>query len=122
MKKALKIIVYCLILLPVLLTIISQLNKNSRCITYDNFLKTSLDGVVVNKYIDSSQHSYPTLEIKNLKNLELNKLNLVLDTTSFYDDVSVSDTIYKELNNDSVFRFKNGIKCFILKIDFGCKR
>ena len=122
MKKNLKIILYCCVFVPVLIALINLLGKNSRCVTYDEFLKLTLNGVVINKYIDSSQHSFETVEIKNLNDSEVNKIILDLDTTDLFDKISVYDTIFKEENKDSVFVMKGKQKYFLTKVDFGCVR
>ena len=45
----------------------------------------SLNGVVTGKYIDSSEHSYKTVIIRNLKDSITNKLILDFDTTDVFN-------------------------------------
>ncbi len=100
--------------------IIPDLSKNSRCIIYNEFLKIKLNGIVLKKYIDSSQHSFPTIEIENLKDYKIEKVNLNLDTSGIYNKISVNDTLSKETGKDEVFLIKGEEKILLAKIDFGC--
>ncbi|MEJ8820319.1 hypothetical protein [Lacibacter sp. H407] len=114
------------ILLPIILFsffifrfLIPQFSKDARCITYKEFQKIKLDGILIKKYIDSSQHSFPTLEVQNLGDSRVEKLNLNLDASGFYDKINLLDTLYKEVGKDEVY-IKNNGKKIIMKIDFGC--
>ena len=110
-----------LILFFIIRFVIPQLSKDSRCITYKEFLKISSDGAVLKKYIDSSQHSFPTIEIKDIKDFEIEKLNLALDTSGIYNKINVNDTLSKETGKEEVFVIKGKKKILLAKIDFGCK-
>jgi len=115
------------IILPVVLFLffiirflIPELSKDSRCIIYKEFLKIGLDGVVLKKYIDSSQHSFPTVEIKNLNDFKIEILNLNLDTSGIYNKINLNDTLSKETGKDEVFVIKGKEKVLLSRIDFGC--
>lgn len=123
MKKIYNVILpIALLLFFIIRFIIPQFSKNSRCITYDEFLKTSLNGVVLKKYIDSSEHSFPIIEIKNFKELGTEKLNLNLDNSGVYDKINIQDTLNKEIGKDEIFVIKNREKILLSKIDFGCSK
>ena len=109
-----------LLLFLIIRFIIPQLSKDSRCITYNEFLKIKLNGIVLKKYIDSSQHSYPTIEVENLQDFKIEKLNLDLDTSGIYYKVNIYDTLAKEIGEDEIFVIKNKEKILLSKIDFGC--
>jgi hypothetical protein len=98
------------------------MKKNVRCDAYDEFLQMSLNGVVIQKYIDYKQHSYKTILVKNFENQTVEKILLDFDLSELYNNINVTDTIYKEVHNDSVFRGRNGQKILISKVDFGCSR
>lgn len=121
MKKYYKIVIPGILLVLFLIKIIPLMNINSRCVTYDDFLNESFYGRVINKYIDSSQHSYMTVEILNLKDSVVKKLILDFDTTNLFNVLKLKDTIYKKKNDDSLFRIISGKKDFISRVDFGCE-
>lgn len=123
MKKYLKIIIPILLLVIFIIkVIIPQSSINSRCVTYEEFLQIRLNGIVTDKYVDSSQHSYKTVEVRNFKDSMINKLILDFDTTNLFSHISLHDTIYKEENKDSIFIIKREHKYFLSKVDFGCVR
>jgi hypothetical protein len=80
----------------------------------------NLDGVVQKKYIDSSQHSFPTIEIQNLKDFKIKKLNLILDTSGFFDRINLNDTLKKEIGSSEIHVLRENTEELLLKIDFGC--
>ena len=118
--KYFKIIVGCIVFITFIIFVISQLKINSRCVTYKEFYSISLHGIIINKYIDSSQHSYNTLEIKDFGNSEVKKILLDFDTTNLFDKIQINDTMYKEINKDSVFVIKNKEKKLLSIVDFAC--
>ncbi len=122
MKKYYKLIIPAILLILFLIKVLPLMNVNSRCVTYDNFLNKYYNGVVVKKYIDSSEHSYKTVEIKNFGNSEVDKLILDFDTTALYRRLNLNDSIYKQTGNDSMFLILSGRKIFISRVDFGCRR
>ncbi len=50
------------------------------------------------------------------------KLILVYEMSGLYDKITIKDSVYKDMNNDSLFIIKNGQKQLLSKIDFGCTR
>jgi CYTH domain-containing protein len=91
----------------------------SKCNAFKDFLITPYRGIVINKYINSEQHSAQTVEIKNFTNNNKDILILDFDITNFYNKININDTIFKEVGKDSVFILnKKGAQAFIL--DFGC--
>lgn len=92
----------------------------SNCNAYQDFLKDSYNGIVVKKYINREQHSYKTVEIKNLTDSKINVFLLDFDISCFYDKININDTIYKEHGNNTIYLTnKNGKSISVL--DFGCK-
>jgi hypothetical protein len=81
-----------------------------------------IDGVIVQKFRNPNEHSYPTLIIKNFDSDSLESLNLLGDTTNTYNALNVSDTIFKNENEDQLFLKKNGGYQPIARIDFGCRK
>ena len=122
MSKYFKIVLACAALVVFLFRVVPLMRKNVRCDAYNQFLLLSLNGVVDQKYIDSSQHSYKTVIIKNIKDSALEKVLLDFDLSGLYDHINVTDTIYKDIHDDNVFKSINGKKILISKADFGCQR
>lgn len=98
------------------------MTENTRCGIYDEFLARKLNGKVVNKYIDSSQHSYETIIIREFKDQHLETVLFDLDTTDAFMKININDSVLKEINNDSLFRLTNNKKALISVINFGCER
>ena len=121
-KKYITILMVCVTMLLFFRDACKAVKVNSRCIHYDNFLSMSINSVVFQKYIDSSQHSYLTVITKNIETSTLDRLNLDFDTTDLYNKINISDTIYKAVGKDSVFLIKDKQKNYLSKIDFGCTR
>ena len=105
-----------------IIQIIPQFSINTRCVVYDDFLKLSLNGIVKSKYIDSLNHSFPTIEIKNFKSTNTEKLLLDLDTSNLYNQLNIGDTVFKSKNDDTIFRIESNKQYFISKVNFGCSR
>ncbi len=76
-----------------------------------------IDGVVVKKYIDKTQHSYPIIEIK--EGSGINKLNLELELSALFDKIEIDDVISKKANNDSIVIFRQN-KTFVMGFNYGC--
>jgi len=122
MRKYFTIAMVCVVITVFLIRVVPLIRKNVRCDTYDKFVLGLIDGVVEQKYIDSSQHGYKTVELRSLKDSALEKMFFDFDLTELYDSINVTDTLYKGANSDSVFRLTNGQRILISKADFGCKR
>lgn len=122
MGKRFKIIMFCVVLTLFLIRVIPDISKNDRCDAYDEFLLRSVNGVVFQKYIDSTQHSYKTIIIKNFEFGKIEKIIIDFYISELYNQINVNDTIYKEVHSDSVFKTNKGQKFLISKVDFGCNR
>jgi hypothetical protein len=123
MKKYIQVLIPIgLFLIFLIKVIIPQFSINTECVKYDEFLLMSFNGVILQKYIDSTQHSYKTIVIKNFGNTKPQELLLDFDRTNTYNMLKIHDTIYKEIHNDSLFIVRNNQKRLLSKIDFGCAR
>ena len=122
MNKLLRIMMVSLVIIIFLIRVVPLLKKNVRCDAYDEFLQMSFNGVVYEKFIDYEQHSYKTVIFRNFEKPTSAKILLDLDLSELYNNINVTDTIYKEVNNDSVFKIRNMQKFLISKVDFGCNR
>jgi len=79
----------------------------------NNFLKSQFEGVIINKFIDKNEHSYPIIIIKTFENDSIIKINLVRESTNIFDSLIISDSIYKYKNKSFLIRKRNGQQSFI---------
>ena len=94
---------------------------NAECDTYKTFLQLTYQGIVIKKYIDSSEHSFHTVEIKNFKDSAIQKLTLDFVKTDFVWQINPGDSIYKNRNSDTVYLFNKGSKR-LYSLNFGCNQ
>lgn len=97
-------------------------NDEVDCMHYNDFIDLNLDGIITNKYYDKSQHSYPTIELKSLKDNDIQKIYLVGEKTDLFNLLCISDTILKKKYSDIVSKKRNGVFFKVTKVDFGCKQ
>lgn len=96
--------------------------KDTPCKLYREFMKRELRGIVVNSYIDKSNHSYPIVEIKNEKTGKIEKLNFVLEKSDVFNKIHVSDFLVKVINSDAIFIEKASKLELVGNVDFGCDK
>ena len=82
------------------------------------FQQTGWNGIVVNKYRDTPNHNYQTIEIQNGNNVEKIQ-NWVLFQNGNYEIIEKGDSISKRQGETFVRLYKNG-KETELKVDYGC--
>ena len=92
--------------------------KDAVCDEYSKYVARSIKGLVVKKFIDSKEDSFPYLYIKSAGGVE--KLNLYYDKNNTYESINLKDTIYKIKNNPWIYKSKNNEMKKIKLIDFGC--
>jgi hypothetical protein len=119
-KRVFRIIIPFGILILFLVKVVPEFLKDSNCGVAKVFFESFLNGTVTRKYIDSGQHSYKTLIIKNFDSQEVKMDYFDFDTTNFYILISVGDSVYKKMASDSVFKYESGHKVFFFKPYFGC--
>ena len=89
------------------------------CNSYKDFKSYAYDYVVVNKYIDSSEHSYPTLILQDKKGNSLQNVDLIFDKSDLFDFLSIGDSIKKGTGTD-IIRVLNSKIDTTFKVNFGC--
>lgn len=95
--------------------------SEANCIKDEEFKKIELNGVVEKKYIDSSQHSYPMIEVRQFDVDILVVINLVGDIINSFDKIQINDTVKKSREDNSIsLRRKEGE--LVISVDFGCNR
>lgn len=95
---------------------------NSRCDVLEEFKSYKFNGMIVNKYIDSTDHSTKTVIIKNFSTSILDTFTLLdWDTSGFYYKIKINDTLIKDRGSDMIsLKNRTGIVNYIL--DFGCDK
>lgn len=91
------------------------------CIRDIRFKSLDINGVVIDKYYDETNHSYPTIDIKTLDNVSIQKINLFGEESNLFYLLQISDTIRKDKFRDIVMRKRNGTYTKLVKVDFDCK-
>jgi hypothetical protein len=92
--------------------------NDGRCESLKEYKDLYINGRVINKYIDSTQHSYPIVLITNI-NLASQKLNLAFDTTDSYLLINIGDSLLKK-RDELLLVIKKRKKTIKKIIDFGC--
>ena len=67
-KYVFQIIMACVVTTIFLIKVIPLMRKNVRCDVYDEFSQKSFNGLILEKYIDSTEHSYKTIILKQFEN------------------------------------------------------
>jgi hypothetical protein len=73
----------------------------TNCGNNQRFQALTFDGVVVNKYLDRSQHSTPIVEIENFEG-RVDSVYLFGDHLGLYDRIQITDTLKKESGSNEV--------------------
>ena len=89
------------------------------CNSYKDFKSSVYDYLIINKYIDSSEHSDPTLVLQDNKGYQFKNVDLIFDKTDLFDFLSIGDSIKKKKGADLI-RVVNSQIDTTLKVDFGC--
>lgn len=90
--------------------------KNIPCNTYNDFITEDISGLVVDKFIDKSNHSNETLTIE--KNGErFNDVTLSLRNYGLYDSVRIGDKISKPKGDSVTYIVHADNKTVEFKID-----
>ena len=109
------------ILIAFIFLVAGSIKKDNEmaCDSYKDFKKSAFNYLLVNKYIDSTQHSYPTLILEDKNGNQFKDFDLVSYNSSLFDLLSVGDSINKEKQTDLV-RIKNSRIDTTVKVDFDC--
>lgn len=83
--------------------------KRTRLKYLDKIRSEYLKGIIVAKYIDSNNHNYQIIKSLNSNNKEVIWF-LNYDTSSFFKQVSVGDSIIKKKNSVKILIIRDAIK------------
>lgn len=108
MKKYI-IVTLVLIWSFLIIWLIEPTNSRINSGLYKDFLDLSFYGVVDTKFIDTSNHSYPTLVLRFLDKDSVLSINLIGEKSGLYNEIHISDTLLKAKNDSIVFRKSNGL-------------
>ncbi len=95
-----KYLVIVALFLLVVYAIVPSVNYTN-CLSNQKFQKLAFDGVVVDKYLDKSQHSTPIVEIRNFEG-RIDSVYLFGDHSGLYDRIQISDTLKKESGSSEI--------------------
>lgn len=93
----------------------------TNCYNNSYFMNTEFSGSIVRKFIDKSQHSTPTVEIKDTTSDSVKSISFFGDYSGLYYKVEVGDTVTKKIESlDIHFRKANGGLILIGTANFKC--
>lgn len=109
------------ILIAFIFSLVGSIKRGNErvCDSYNDFKKSSFKYLVVNKYIDSTEHSYPTLVLEDKNGNKFKDFDLVSYNSRLFDLLSVGDSMNKEMETDLV-RIKNNRIDTTININFDC--
>jgi hypothetical protein len=87
--------------------------------SYKDFKSDTYDYLVINKYIDSNEHSYSTLVLQNKAGYQFKNTELDFDKSNLFNFLSVGDSIKKK-KGTAIVRVINKKVDTTFKVDFGC--
>jgi hypothetical protein len=92
---------------------------SNTCSAYRDFKNYEYNYIVVNKYIDSTQHSYPTLILRDSLGNQFSSTDLNFDRSGLFDILSIGDSIEKKTGTGLVTVSNSKLDTTIM-VDFGC--
>jgi hypothetical protein len=94
---------------------------NDKCKWQQDFNTNFFYGVVVDKFIDSSQHSSLIVEVEDIKTGKLDTLDFFGDKSNVFVLVNKLDTIYKTTGSSEIFLKSSGKITKIGRVNFNCE-
>ena len=119
MKKIYKYIIFLIFFFSWVYYMISQ-GRQVTCDLYKQHKIASFEGIVVEKFIDEKEHSFPFIYISNYKDNHLEKLNLFYDTNA-YKVIRLKDTIVKIKNDPWLYKKDKKSLIKLTVVTYGCK-
>jgi len=78
------------------------------------------DFVIIDKYLDKNEHSYPTLVVQDKQGHKTINQDLVFDISGLFDYLHIGDTLMKHKGEEYTKVIKYGLDT-TFKVDFGCR-
>ncbi|WP_428329642.1 hypothetical protein [Mucilaginibacter sp.] len=98
------------------LVLIGNLGPSKPCSDKSEFINSTYNAIVINKYLDEKNHNFKTVLYST--NNKLIEIRFIDDTSGYYEFVKPGDSILKSKNTDLLT--VNHIKRF--RINFDCKQ
>ncbi len=93
--------------------------NDAACSRFKEFKSYKYDYLVLNKYLDSNEHSYPTLILQDGKGNKFPNQDLIMDNSGLFDFLNIGDSIKKK-QGDSLVNVVNSSLDTTIEVDFGC--
>lgn len=117
-KRAKEFAIFCL--LCGFAYLLTPKEERGPCSIQSEFDSTSFYGIVVNKYLDSTQHSVPIIEVKDFLKKKIVVLDFFGDRSFAFDSIRKGDTLLKDFQNSKIFRVREDNQELVGSVDFGC--
>ncbi len=115
---------YIIVLVWLLFFVIKGIFESShvRCDVLKEFMDYKYNGLILDKYFDSTDHSTKTVIIKNFNETDSVTLKLLdWDNSGVYYKINKNDTIFKKQGTDTIYLSnKKGKSVYLL--NFGCDK
>ena len=95
--------------------------SNAPCDRFKEFKNYKYDYVILNKYLDTAQHSYPTLILQDAKGNKFINQDLIPDHSELFDFLSIGDSIKKQ-QGTALVNIINSKTDTTFEVDFGCDK
>lgn len=114
------IIVFGFLLFYIIQGVIEEIH--APCDILNEFMNYDFNGIIIDKFVDSTDHSTKTVIIKNFNQNNLDTLKLLdWDESGVYYKMKLNDTIFKKEGTNTIYLSnKYGKSDYIL--DFGCNK
>jgi len=74
-------------------------NRSVVCVEENQMKGVALKAIVERKYLDYSNHNYPTVEFRGLIDKKLMKVYFINEQSGFYANIEPGDTVVKVLGS-----------------------
>ena len=100
----------------------SPSDNANNCHAEEQFHKKAFDGVVVDKFLDKTQHSVPVILVKNFGDNDPVKINLFLEASGLFEKFNKNDTVRKVSGSQEISIKQNGLYVRFGVAEFDCDR
>lgn len=112
------IIIFGFLLFYIIQGIIEE--KHAPCDILNQFMNYDFNGIIIDKFIDSTDHSTKTVIIKDFNQDNLDTLKLLdWDGSGVYYKMKLNDTIFKKMGENAI-DLSNKTGKFTYILNFGC--
>jgi len=93
-----------------------EYKNKALCEMFEEFKAILINGIISKKYKDKHHHLNEAFEVG------IQKIDIGLDITGFYDYININDSIFKEAGSSKIILYRQGENPKEFEIDFGCKK